>query len=267
MKKMCKGPCGLEKDIEEFPTNRPGSVERRPACRDCKNIVCNEYYHRTKTIEYAARDLLNWARRTAKNKNFGFNLEKSDINIPKFCPVFGIELNVNKGGWKDNSISIDRIDNSYGYIKNNIIVVSWKANHIKGPALIEEMKLIYENYFDIDLNNLHKTLNINKGIKSFYYTTWHSARSRAKKKNIQFNIEKQDIIVPQFCPILGIKINKGAHSTDPNMPSLDRIDNTLGYIKGNVRIISFKANQLKLNSTFEEYEKLYLFYKNLIENK
>lgn len=267
MKKICK-TCKIEKDLEKFPTNRPNSIERRPICRDCKNITCNVYYHKTKTIEYAARDLLNWSRRTAKNKNFEFNLEKIDINIPEICPIFGLKLDVNKQCYKDNSISIDRINSDLGYVKNNIIVVSWKANHIKGDASIHEMKLVYENYFnkfnsEIDLIHENDDLNIIE-VNSLIYKKWMCAKSRAKRKNIQFNIEKEDIIIPMFCPILGIKIKNGTYTTDPNMASLDKINNELGYIKGNVRIISFRANQLKLNSTFEEYEKLYLFYKNLI---
>lgn len=83
------------------------------------------------------------------------------------------------------------------------------------------------------------------------------AKSRAKKKGLEFNIDKTDIDVPIICPILGIPIikeykkgTKGGPS--PNSPSLDRIDNSRGYIKGNVRVISHKANTMKHNATSTE---------------
>ena len=70
-------------------------------------------------------------------------------------------------------------------------------------------------------------------------------KSRAKRLGTDFNLEVEDIVIPKFCPILGLelKISSGTHS--PESPSLDRVDNSLGYIKGNVRVISFKANRYK----------------------
>jgi len=82
---------------------------------------------------------------------------------------------------------------------------------------------------------------------------------RAKKLGIEFNIDFTDIKIPATCPILGIPIfkkfkgegnlNKGPRATSP---SLDRIDNTKGYVKGNVHIISNKANVMKNSATPEE---------------
>ena len=80
------------------------------------------------------------------------------------------------------------------------------------------------------------------------------AKRRAKKKGLEFNIDNTDIDIPILCPILGIpivKIYTKGKSTGPtsNSPSLDRIDNSKGYIKGNVRVISHKANTMKHNAT------------------
>ena len=60
------------------------------------------------------------------------------------------------------------------------------------------------------------------------------ARHRALKKGIEFNIEISDIVIPETCPIL------------------DRIDNAKGYIKGNIQVISFKANAMKLTANKDE---------------
>lgn len=39
-------------------------------------------------------------------------------------------------------------------------------------------------------------------------------------------------------------------------PSLDRVDNTRGYVPGNVLVISWKANQIKSNATLAELESI-----------
>lgn len=38
----------------------------------------------------------------------------------------------------------------------------------------------------------------------------------------------------------------------PNAASLDRIDNSKGYVRGNVMVISLRANAIKNNATAEE---------------
>ena len=79
------------------------------------------------------------------------------------------------------------------------------------------------------------------------------ARYRSKKDNIPFNLTIQDIIVPEYCPVLRyIKLEtskEGKHKY--NSPSLDRIIPKLGYIKGNVRVISFRANNIKSDGNAE----------------
>jgi hypothetical protein len=82
-------------------------------------------------------------------------------------------------------------------------------------------------------------------------------KSRAKKQGISFDIDVTDINIPPKCPILNIPIvreYKGAKNSGPRSmsPSLDRLDNTKGYVKGNVHIISNKANTMKSSATPEE---------------
>lgn len=86
------------------------------------------------------------------------------------------------------------------------------------------------------------------------------ARERAEIKGLQFDLVISDFTIPEFCPILNIPLD----SRDRNhAPSLDRIDNKKGYIKGNVRVISNKANTMKKDSTIFT---LLLFIKYIIKN-
>ena len=80
------------------------------------------------------------------------------------------------------------------------------------------------------------------------------AKYRAKKYGIPFNITIDDITFPKRCPVLGIEIRPatGRPGGANNSPSLDRIQPHLGYTKGNVRVISNRANVLKNNATVDE---------------
>ena len=78
------------------------------------------------------------------------------------------------------------------------------------------------------------------------------ARHRALKKGVEFNIEISDIIIPEKCPILGFPLKTCIDGNRDLSPSLDRIDNNKGYIKGNIQVVSFKANAMKLTADKSE---------------
>lgn len=81
---------------------------------------------------------------------------------------------------------------------------------------------------------------------------FNDAKKRAKKKCLDFTITLDDIIIPAVCPVLGIQLFRGDGKQSDNSPSLDRINNNVGYIPGNVRVISYRANTIKSSSTVEE---------------
>jgi len=84
-----------------------------------------------------------------------------------------------------------------------------------------------------------------------------SARMRAREKGREFNLDLEDITLPEYCPVLNIKMGLGeGGKASPNSYTLDRIDNNKGYVKGNVQVISHRANSLKSNATIEELERL-----------
>jgi len=95
------------------------------------------------------------------------------------------------------------------------------------------------------------------------YYLWYVARTRARKYKTEFNIDKEDIVIPEKCPILRLTLSKGDGYL-PNAMSLDRVDNNKGYIKGNVRVISRKANLLKSSLTLDILENIIKYIKNEI---
>lgn len=83
-----------------------------------------------------------------------------------------------------------------------------------------------------------------------------SARVRAKRQNLPFDLELEDIEVPPVCPVLGIKLEIGTKGFHPNSPSADRLKPELGYVKGNVRIVSWRANAIKRDATLDELRRI-----------
>lgn len=82
---------------------------------------------------------------------------------------------------------------------------------------------------------------------------FNGAKARSKNIGRDFDIDVEDIVIPESCPILGIPLD----TSDRNhAPSLDRKDNDRGYVKGNVFIISKKANRLKSDGSIEDFQKI-----------
>lgn len=80
-----------------------------------------------------------------------------------------------------------------------------------------------------------------------------AARRRAKRDGYPFTLELSDIIIPEFCPILGVRLVPGNRKGPrPDAPSLDKITPELGYVPGNIQVISHKANSMKHNASREE---------------
>ena len=90
---------------------------------------------------------------------------------------------------------------------------------------------------------------------------WRSAKRRAIKRGLKFNLVLSDIKIPSHCPVLGIPLIRGGPRGSPNTPSLDRIKPRLGYIRGNVIVISWRANQIKSDATFAELKAIAEFYR------
>lgn len=93
------------------------------------------------------------------------------------------------------------------------------------------------------------------------YSIFSSAKARALKKGLEFSLVLKDIVIPDVCPIFGIKLIKGDNKREDGSPSIDRIDNSKGYSKDNIIIISWRANKLKGESSHEERVKILEFYR------
>lgn len=90
---------------------------------------------------------------------------------------------------------------------------------------------------------------------------FNCAKSRAKRYNIEFTLSKDDIIIPDKCPVLGIPLKREDQKTWYSAPSIDRIDNNKGYTKDNIIVVSRRINILKKDASIDELIKMAEFYK------
>lgn len=98
-------------------------------------------------------------------------------------------------------------------------------------------------------------------VTNFKGLLFSSIKARAKQKGIEFSITEEDVIWNTHCPILGIELSFRVKGKRESSASLDRIDNAHGYIKGNVHLISNRANRIKSDATLEELEKIIAYMK------
>lgn len=140
---LCKS-CYSKKNKSWRLANKEKRRQTTKKWRD-KNKEKTSIYSRQR-IEYIKQNkpkqyLLRKARTSAKRRNILCDLLLSDIpDIPEICPVLGIPLFYTKNKRTDNTPSIDRIDNNLGYTKDNIIIISWRANNLKHNGTYDEFR-------------------------------------------------------------------------------------------------------------------------------
>lgn len=84
---------------------------------------------------------------------------------------------------------------------------------------------------------------------------WERARKRARERGLPFGLTKDSIIVPRTCPALGMAIELRGRRCACS-PSLDRIVPERGYVPGNIRVISDRANRLKGRRNLDDLRRL-----------
>lgn len=142
--------CKQELTESKFYRRKSGEdLKLNHICKSCYLKRHKRIYATRSNQKYAdkykdnpAKGILITVKNRAKRKGIKFNLTEDDIKIPKKCPVLDIELKPFSGS--DNSPSVDRLDPNKGYIKDNIRIISMRANSIKRDASKDEIYKIYQ---------------------------------------------------------------------------------------------------------------------------
>lgn len=155
LKKMTAKTCFCPKCGDYIPDWE--TKKTRAYCRPCwaayskewraKNPGKQRLYNQHSYKRNIRQMLLHGAKKRSQMRDRPFNLTIEDIQIPECCPILGLKLEVCQGGplkdrvpkWADNSPTLDCIDPAKGYVKGNVWIISWRANHIKNDASPEEL--------------------------------------------------------------------------------------------------------------------------------
>jgi hypothetical protein len=86
------------------------------------------------------------------------------------------------------------------------------------------------------------------------------ARGRARRRGVPFDLQPEDVVIPARCPIFGEPLRRAAGKPDDWSPELDRIEPARGYVRGNVIVISRRANRIKNDATIGELLRLAAFF-------
>ena len=133
-----------------YETNSIGAYKesKHQICRGCNKEKARRSYRNNKssTVERYKKNpdkkMYQNIKAKAKLKNIPFNLDEEDIKIPTLCPVLGIPLIPFSNS--DNSPTVDKYIPQLGYIKENINIISRKANLIKTNATKEDIKKLFD---------------------------------------------------------------------------------------------------------------------------
>jgi DNA-binding CsgD family transcriptional regulator len=169
------------------------------------------------------------------------------------------------------------IKNKYEEIITDLVNKGYSDNKISTTLDISSSHVNYiRKKLGLKTNFIERTYTSKEDRLKGYIL--RNIKSSAKRRNIEFNLKYTDITLPSHCPLLEIPLNYhsyGSHKAlgikkeynsvgfnDYSRATVDRIDNSKGYVKGNVIIISRIANAMKNEANFEQ---LTVFCKNILK--
>lgn len=204
---------------------------------------------------------LEWSSVNQETYNFLSGISKEQLG--KFCTHCKEFVNLddyyknNKGSYRNICIKCTKKRRD---LKKHIYYESEKQRKKTNPKKSSLNKLRYQKLKD----NPEKYKENLKRIKNYKRENWwidiiSRLKNRAKQYNIPFNLKKEDLIIPEICPILEIPISL-YNENKMNCVSWDRIIPELGYVKGNVKAISVRANLMKNDASIKE---IFTFIKNI----
>ena len=235
-----------------------------------------------RTDEYSPfRNHLKVMRKSAKHRKHKCSVTLADLKElwekqKGICPYTGWNLVLlpSTTDYKNATLtidraSVDRIDSSIGYIRENIEFVAVIANFAKNVFtqhdVIKFCRDVYRyrilgdtDFRDIDDTALRVSINTVIGNKRDEYSPFRQhlrlARRRVKTNGRECNITLEylkEIWEKQGgrCPYTGWKLDNPQttaqwdnHVLHPKTASLDRIYSSQGYVFGNVQFVSLIAN-------------------------
>lgn len=238
---------------------KEGHVAPRLFNGKCLECLRNQHKERYRQKSVEKRNIPKWEDGRISNTIDLITLMHSGLpSSRKEAKKLGKHYYVTGKPCKNNHISPRMVDGR-----------CMQCNRESQQAHAEERKKRHHNKVDTERIKTGIPLKYPSGIESPSYChgksrsleqiIYNSAKERARKKGIEFNISVEDIKIPSHCPILGIELSNtwGGVNMDNQsrlaQPSLDRIDPRKGYVQGNILVMSYRANMIKGDGLPEEH--------------
>lgn len=177
--------CKNNKTLENFHVNKNGSKNRNNRCKECRNFI-NRERHKREDVKQKHSERMKNNRKdpeyVRKINEYGKNYYKSDHGRTKsllksakrrsykfdyhcdidyyfileklekgYCEATGIVFDKNGEGDYSNhpySPSLDRVDSKKGYTKENVRMVIWQFNLMKGEVSDEYLLSICDKFIE-----------------------------------------------------------------------------------------------------------------------
>jgi hypothetical protein len=166
-------------------------------------------------------------------------IERRGARNIKPCIVCGAKLDKNNTTWYRQKNYIHKCNDCIKIEKR----LQARAFRDRNPKLAAARSL----------RNVHN-LKKNNPVRYSSSQMLNSSKKRSNALGLPNNMSTQYIfdIAPEKCPVFGWDIKYGGGKREDFSASLDRIDTNLGYVEGNVQVISLQANLMKSNATESE---------------
>jgi hypothetical protein len=199
-------------------------------------------------------------------------LSKKDMGREtKIAELGGTALAISYGKPLSQEDRLQRLGYLYDlmYPSRTVFVSSGKTKQTEAERKEKARLLAKERYrrekLSLGDDIRAKAPNGTRQIYSPWYRLWAGAKTRSDKKNLPFTIQPTDVydLVAdlEVCPVLGIPLCWTNDKMKDDSPTLDRMVPSLGYVVGNIAVISQKANRIKTDANSEELGKVYSWMK------
>lgn len=251
--KVCRR-CGIEKPASCFHQAKDARDRLQSFCKECQNEALRESRARKKAgiPTPSRRDGvdLNATRKVCRKCLVEQDISQFNKHLP------------NRDNLSHDCKSCMSKASRESYLRNKDEVLDrQKKFREENPGLMSERTRVYTKTYDEKhpgrIAEFRRVGNLRFPERAII----RGVLQRCRKKNIPFDLSLEDIVIPEVCPVLGIRLSPGEGRFCDSSPSIDRVVPELGYVKGNVRIISWRANRLKGDARVDEVEAILRYMK------
>lgn len=139
--------CGEYKGLEDFTSSKSQASGKMSYCKSCNNARNKRYRKVEATLESAAKRVYSYLCRRVRVKGHDLNFDyKYLVELYEtqkgLCVYTGDMLELNAG--YSNTLSVDRVDSSKGYTKDNVVLTTWEVNNCKQDLELKDFVTLCE---------------------------------------------------------------------------------------------------------------------------